>query len=363
MENIKKQINRIKEKINIKFAAFLLIVPLLAFLSDNFFNVYNVIQNQDSVIATTSNLQTIKYKSKDNVLSEKSQIDIIFGDGYQSSTFYYGAKFNIAFTNRATYDRQITKVTVNATNIKPDNSPNINSIEYISNNSAYITLTNDGWGNAKKVEIRLREITNKKVKIKNNNPIVFNNIEPGESLNKMIFSFEDLEIENIFEPIETHFYYDIICNDIIQNGQIVIAAKISHNSMIDNKGGEGGDGDADKCAIFIDATKEGDSTDEYSVQQILPASKVTILPIYILPSQSCRLSLELTFTMSDGEILTLPIIQDKYFVIPYNENIYKYTTSMLKKDISKDEQMILYFPFAVSHQYIESSFIESLENN
>lgn len=355
-----KTTKRSKKNKNKKFAAFLALVPLFALICNVIFNTYNTVENQKSMIATTTNLKSISYKSNETILTDKSKVDIIFYDEFETDSFYSGACFNIAFTNRTNYDRLIKKVTVSATDIEPNNLPNIEFEQRVQDNIVSVFLRNKGWGKASKIEIKLREISDTRISMKNNNSAIVQNIHPGESKTQHIFSFDDLEIKNVTDSINVSFYYYIIVDGITLDDELIFNLEIDNNS-INDIGGWGFGDDNKKYAIIIDASKKGKVNDSYSVQQILPASQVTILPIYILPTQSCNLSLKLTFTMEDGEKIVLPVIQNKDFVIPYNTNIYEFSINTLEDHIQSSDRVDLYFPFAISQQYTNSEFIEQLK--
>ena len=358
MSTSKKNLKKKNKRKKFAFKKLLAYIPLLGLISSCFFGIYDIYANNNSKSAYVTNTQLLSAKSAYEVLTDYSKLQIVYDQSYNEDHFDSGVFFNVAFSNRLDYDRIIKKFTVKATNIELDIAPYVTGYSNISNNSVTANLTNYGWGTAKKTEIHIKNISSEQIIFKEQKLITIEDLKPGETKNIELFSFNDLKIDSSFTSEIVTFTFEIICDGQLQETLITVVAEVNTNFIRDNIDGRGDGGDS-IYAIIIDVSKKK-VLNHYSVEQIVPASKTILLPVFIIPTQSCSMTLELIFTMEDGEEIQYKVFHNKKFRIPYNTNPLLENINLLTNNWGNE--IVCCFPFSKSEQIIDSDIIEKLEN-
>lgn len=329
-------------------------ILVLNFLIVSFISIYNFNFeiSKRKICASNTGITSLEIDSTTN--KENSNIQMLFNESFDNKTLKNGACFDVVFSNHTGYNRAITKLTVTATNVIPDYSPVIVSSPYVEDNSIYIDVYNQGWGKANYIEIKLKSISDKRVKTQNKKINSIYNLSPGETKTQKTLTFHDLIIEDTFTEGTVKFCFEIVCDGIKQKEDIIVSVHMDKTKLF--PGGGLGDGGELIYSIVIDALNNK-SKKTYSVYQVIPATETILLPIIVIPSQSCQMSLALTFEMEDGEKIELIAFEDKNIIIPYYKDTIKQNINLLLD--SYENEIVCCFPFATSNYIIETKNSEN----
>lgn len=234
--------------------------------------------------------------------------------------YYYGSMFKMCLINRQTNDILIENIDVKISDIVLDNYPFINGYASVVDGKVSATMENIGWGDAGEIKIVLKEISDYRVKLKTKE-FSLSGLRCGENKRLDLFTVDDLNFWPSFINGYVNFIFEIFCDGVKQKKEVNIETFINRTSILPTDG-KGDAGDIE-YAIFVDVN-DMETTHTYTVNKMLDTSKGLIIPFYVLPTQSCYMSLSLTFKIigvgDEEDVYTLDIFKSKHFIVPYTTN-------------------------------------------
>lgn len=294
-----------------------------------------------------------------SILTDSSEVSIFYDpieSQWDDSQFYKGATLIALYSNLDEQDQVITEFTVNAQDIVEDLSPRLNySFDpFLKPITAHIK--NTGWGETGTMCIEFIDITpypvqgdedaNVTVKVKNNTTTswTLESLDPGEKRDLFLFSVEDLDIHREGNFTIASFQFNFMISSLENTYEIPLVFILN----VYDKGEEvltGGYGDDfTNYVVWID-TSSPKWSKTYHTYQIIPGKQTVRLPIFIVPSKSCTMTVEVEFkTASGARIQATPLI-NAYFIVPYYDEPTSYINGELLDENYLSEKTIVYFPF------------------
>lgn len=302
--------------------------------------------------------------------------DSINGSPYEDNNLYYnGAILIVLYGNNSENEKIITKFRVYADGIVEDLSPVLSAglmngsndpetpvLCHVHNNgwstsgkvqidfSSIVPL--EGYGNDPNVNIRLREGTCTSWEL--------DSVAAGEVKEIDLLAAQDFAVEYA-EPPDDGFcaYYAALFTVKAPENNYETVMKflleIGPNYIRPCIQGMGGGDDVKNYVVWID-TSGPEWSAEYPVYQRLPGNQVMCIPIFIVPTKSCAMSVRLEFETLEGEIIQGVPLKNANFVIPYYENSQEYIDGNLLDWDNIEGDVVTCLPFSSEEGKVNIAF-------
>ena len=293
-----------------------------------------------------------------SILTDSSEVSIFYDpieSQWDDFRFYKGATLIALYSNLDEQDQVITEFTVRANNIVEDLSPSLNYSfdSFLEPITAHIK--NVGWGETGTMRIEFIGITplpdqgdenaNVTVKVKDETTTswTLKSLKPGEKRDLFLFSSEDLSIqrEGSFTAACFQFEFMIYAEGSYETPMSFILDVFEEGEVI-HTGGYGDD--FTNYVVWID-TSSPKWSKTYRTYQIIPGKQTVRLPICIVPSKSCTMTVEVEFKTANGTIIQATPLSSAYFIVPYYDEPTSYIDGELLDENYASENTIVYFPF------------------
>ena len=275
------------------------------------------------------NKTSFEWMDVDHAIWKLSNSNIYYDDYVNTlSKEYYPVAAALLFTynNYGINERVINEITVTATNIKEDYSPVLMS-DYIMRDQkeVYATLYNYGWGDTGPIQIVYLgyDLTAGTPDIKVD--ISFPNIElgpwnlstvpSGKSVDQLLFCSDDIHVDSPVVENGTCILLHFRVTDIDTDDYSDFDVRVEYNNeewiIDDNASG----GPITTAVGFKVDTSSGSYTKTVPTTKFFRGHEATVVPIYISPSMSCTMTLDVSFKTQDGKVIHADSLENAYFFV------------------------------------------------
>lgn len=274
------------------------------------------------------------------------------------NAYYDGAALTVLYNNLDEQDRAIRRLTVYAEDIVRDLTPELLETWHASLSPLEFHLYNDGWGETGNISIKFiaayptdANATKKPVVVSLQDGAdtvwTFDSLQPGERRDFPLLSEKDLKVEIWGEFEESALFLLLFELEAPESGyKMALSFPIEvlpGGIVLPIEDGRGG-GDDTHYVVMVD-TSEQKWSRSFVIDQILPAKRTVRLPIFIVPDQSCSMTVRIEFETADGEIIKATPLENTRFIVPYYKDPYAYIDGSLLDWEKLDGSEVIYFPF------------------
>lgn len=302
----------------------------------------------------------------DAILTDDS--DVKFYTAPYENTFYQGATLIMLYNNLSDHDRIITSFTVHAEDIVVDESP-VLSCDFSPSSDAHIigNFYNSGWSASGPLEIHVTGFTplqdTQDVSLSVSEDVctswTCSSIPPGEYGTVELLDLGSIDIHwpqsGPDAPVSYLLHFTLHAPETGYSTQADCQLQVWPDRIQVLSSGIGGP-DNTYYAVLAD-TSEPSWEHTYRTSQILPAGQAIRIPIAIIPTKSCSMTVRLSFKTLDGETFDAYPIEDAHFIVSYYEEHPAGYMDGLVKDYNQlyDKPIAYYWPFAPVTSHIPPS--------
>lgn len=291
------------------------------------------------------------------VFGGESRVEV-YKDYSGANAYYDGAALTVLYNNLDDQDRAIRRLTVYAEDIVRDYSPKLLEIWHESLSPLVFHIYNEGWGETGNISINFiaayptegnASKTPAVVSLQDGADKVwtFDSLQPGESRVFPLLSEKDLKVELLDEFEGSILFMLLFELEAPETGYKMAlnfpVEVLPDGTVLPLEDGRG-DGDDIHYVVMVDTT-EPQWSRSFVIDQILPAKRTVRLPIFIVPDQSCSMTVRIEFETADGEIIQATPLENANFIVPYYTDPYYYIDGSLIDWEKLDGSEVIYFPF------------------
>ena len=291
------------------------------------------------------------------VFGGESRVEI-YKDYSSENAYYDGAALTVLYNNLDEQDRAIRRLTVYAEDIVRDLSPVLWVYPQYSLSPLEFAIQNVGWGETGTIYINYMGIYPSKdnaadipvaLSLRDGVDIAwtFESLKPGEYRGFPLLSEEDLVVERwgeMEDKAEFILLFELEAPETEYKMALRFPVQVlPDGSVLPIEDGIGGDEDV-HYVVMVD-TSEPQWSRSFVIDQILPAKRTVRLPIFVVPDQSCSMTVRIEFETADGEIIEATPLENTRFIVPYYEDPYAYIDGSLLDWEKLDGSEVIYFPF------------------
>ena len=302
-----------------------------------------------------------------NLLTEKSGVSIYTSsriiDNHTEDSFYFeGVSLVALFSNKEDVERNIIKFSVFVDDIEENLSPDIECV-MVEDNSDPITahFSNTGWGDTGEIHLSIKDVLYNDNSVADisilegvENDWIFESIPPGET---RVFTFADTKIFNVIwkdysvESTNFSILVDICAPKTGYSTSCVVTMKATPDGVVAcSIGGEGGDGDVNYVILVDTSMRNWAST--YNIYQRIPAKQTVRLPIFIMPTKSCSMSIRVEFELEDGEIIIANPLYHVPIRVPYYTELTEYISGETLDWNALEGNAEIWFPYEMNSKVL-----------
>ena len=317
-------------------------------------DLYKEYKANNPTFAYETHFDWLRMDEAEAILSNQSEVTVY---NLPFDKFYNGVSLTILYNNLCDYERTITSFSVYADNIVEDYSPDLISIIQDLFDPITVDMYNNGWGETGKIEINVENLLldptyedkqTVKLSLKNDAATswIFESIKPGETRQLTFLEKDDFIIEYLssFDGwVAYNLYLSVSALESNYVDSIIVPIYINYDGEIHVGGGGAGGPEPTYYVVEVDTSNPSWSA-TYKTSQLLPAKKTVRLPVFIIPSMSCEMSIRIKFELDDGEVIESTPLENAHFVVSYHNDWSNYVKGELL-NWNKGENRVVYFPF------------------
>lgn len=350
-----KEIEKIKRA---HFMEAVGIISAIALLTNNFFNIGDTLISLWLKLFPSGNYETftkwLDINQGLDLITDKSKLNLSFDCAEDSTYLYNGVSLITNFTNITDVEREVVSFTVSAMDIVEDLSPVLNLHPNQYKNIIGIEIYNNGWGETGILEANIESISSPFLAFNGSTPIWEKNgddiaeihllkrlsfnqcmsIKPGEKFPFPVICTDYFDISWKDSNIK-NFYFQVCIRlqslEVDYSKDICVPIEVSADGInLAHNDGYGGGEEEEKNIIVID-TSESSWHKTFNMYYPIPAKKTEMLSVFLFPTKSCTMNLEVSFQMSDGEVIKVHFENEKKFVISYYDDLSLYINNEFSK--------------------------------